>query len=248
MLRFSAALIAAATLVSSAPAFDLGLGLLKKKPKGDSQDKVKQLVGTLQTDPDEKKRLAALGELREYDTRHHPELVPSLIASLQKDPSPTVRSSAADTIGKTKPVYQQAGLALESSQAEDPAKEVREAAKAALFQYHLNGYRPPAVGGKFIGQTSEPPLAAPKPPVAIVPTTPNPTNVASSGETVFRPITNAVGKGTVHMQTAEPPLAKPKPTPVSPPASVPELPIPSPRDSIAIPPMPTISVPPPLGK
>lgn len=189
--------IALATILAvaaDANAIDFGLGLFKRKQqpqKAEATTKVKQLIATLHNDMDEKKRRAAAEELRGFDPRNAPEVIPALIGSLQRDPSPTVRIEVVDSLGKLKPVSTQAGIAMETALQSDPDAKVREAVKAALWQYHLNGYRPPT-NSPFATQTSEPPLA-PK-------TT-----------TGFRPITNTVGKSVNYPQTAEPPLAKPKP-------------------------------------
>jgi hypothetical protein len=235
-VKRTAAFIALAATLALAPdagAIDFGLGLFKRKQqpqKAEPPSKVKQLVATLQTDLDEKKRRAAAEELRGIDPRNAPEVVPALIGSLQKDPSPAVRIEAVESLGKLKPVATQAGIAMETALQADPDAKVREAVKAALWQYHLNGYRPPT-NSPFAAQTGEPPFA-PKP--------------TTSG---FRPITNTVGKGVNFPQTAEPPLAKPKPkaTPaptVTPPPKVTEPPKSTEPTKTTLPlPMPTTPAP-----
>lgn len=219
--------------VQPAAAIDFGLGnLFKKKPKAEPPpSRVKQHVVALQTDPDEKKRLAAATELRGFDPRNNPDLVSALIAALQKDPSPAVRAEAATTLGKLKPVYQPAGLAMEAAQGSDPAAEVREALKSALWQYHLNGYR--SAQANAAEQSAEPPLAKPRP--TVVASTPT--------EPTFRPITGGMGKGSLYPQTSEPPLAKPAaPTTVLP-TPMPANAVPAP--TVIAPPVPTITPPPP---
>ncbi len=244
-----------ATFAAAAPeaaAIDLGLGILKRRPRNDAADKVKQLVTTLQSDPDEKHRLAAVGELAGFDTRNHKDVVPTLISSMQKDPAPAVRAEAAESLGKIKPVTQQAALALEAVQSSDPAQSVRDAAKSALFQYHLNGYRSTSTQGAT--QSEEPPLATPRPMLTTLPTKPLPVKEPS-----FTAIPNAVGKGVFSHQTVEPPLAKPKseplPIPVPVPAATPPIPQPQPQPmpaisappTIAVPPLPPTITPPPLA-
>lgn len=128
--------------------------------------KVKQLTDTLRTDTSEKKRKAAAVELREYDPRAHTELLPALVAALQKDASAAVRAEAAESIAQSKLVNTVAGNALETAAAADPARTVRDAAKQALWDYHLIGYRSTTGADGFVGQTPEPPIAkrpAPRP-------------------------------------------------------------------------------------
>jgi hypothetical protein len=208
------------------------LGIFRKKTKEEPPQRVKQLLDTLRADADEKKRAAAAAELKEHDPRTHAEIIPALITAIQRDPSATVRSVAAETIGRLKPVSQQAGVALEQTLASDPVEEVRKAAQKALWDYHLNGYR--SVGANpSHPQTAEPPLAKPRPmanaPI-ITPTSPTPSSVAQP--TQARPITTGIGKGAVYPQTIEPPLAKPKTRPI-------EQQITPPTPSLSVPPLPT---------
>lgn len=172
-----------AILVLIAP---VGAGpIFGHKPKLDAA-RVKQLNVTLRTDPDEKKRRAAVAELREADPRVVPEVIPTLIATLQRDASATVRAAAADVIGRFKVIYPLAGLALENAAESDPSAEVRGAAQQALWEYHLNGYRSSRGADGIAGQTPEPPLAklpaprptivTPPPPVLVVPIPQVPSN------------------------------------------------------------------------
>lgn len=234
MNRIVLSILAAGIAASSpgaAQAIDFpnfGLGLFKRKPKEEtpSAASTAQFVATLASDPDEAKRLSAAAGLAVADPRTDANVIPALISSLQRDPSPSVRSQAAEVIGKLKPVYQHAGLALQTAAQADPAESVRDAAKAALWQYHLAGYRAPqAIGGSSSLQTAEPPLANPRstPPGTVTQTLPTPP-VGVSNES-FRPISMGMGKGTTFQQTIEPPLAV-KSVPV--PAPVPTPPIPAP--------------------
>lgn len=224
------AALLAFTPEASAIDLNFGLGLFKRKQqpqKTEPSSKAKQLIATLQNDMDEKKRRAAAEELRSLDPRNEPTVVPALIGSLQKDPSPAVRIEAVESLGKLKPISQQAGIAMETALQADPDAKVREAVKATLWQYHLSGYRPPT-NSPFAAQTGEPPLA-PK---------------TTSG---FRPITNAVGKGTNFPQTTEPPLAKPKPKTAAPTVAPPPKTTEPPKTTLPLPmpTTPTIPAPPP---
>ena len=125
-------LVGVAVTASQSPA--QGLNIFKRRSKSDPPAKVKQLAETLRTSPDEGKRKQAAEELREFDPRSNPDLIPALMGAVQKDPVPAVRSAAAEAIGKLKPVSQPAGLTLEAVAQADPDAAVREAAKQALWQ------------------------------------------------------------------------------------------------------------------
>ena len=188
-----------------AAAVDFGLGLFKRRQaKADvPQSRAKQLVEILRTDPDEDKRIAAATELKGLDPRNNPEIIPGLMASLQKDPSPAVRIEAVKALGDLKPVSEPAGLAMEAARASDPDAKVVEAIRKSLFQYHLNGYRTPESGSPFATETDTPGSKRP----AVKPTL------------GFQPIKNSIGKALPTLLTAEPPLAPPKPKfPAVPPA------------------------------
>lgn len=251
------------------------LGIFRKKnpDKDEPQPKSKQIVETLKSDTDEKKRQAAAVQLRDEDPRTNADILPTLIASLQRDPSTAVRSEVAETIGKLKPVSQVAGAALEQTFVSDPSESVRKSSQKALWDYHLNGYRSTGANAAM-PQTAEPPLAKPKSaPIALPVSRQKPlttaTAVAPPATTPApaRPITTGIGKGAIYPQTIEPPLAKPKETAIVPPVpsiQVPPLPkndnpgiaiptpvelpsIPKVTDGVpTIPPLPaTPSIPPP---
>jgi len=155
--RFIIAVLFVGGFVASVAAQDEGNGLFNRKSRPD-QSRVRFLAELLRTEPDEKKRKAAVNELAEADPRAHPEVMPALVAALKKDAA-AVRAAAAEVIGKFKTTFPLAGAALESIAESDPDPTVRSAAKQALWDYHLNGYRSPKVGEAGVGQTSEPPLA-----------------------------------------------------------------------------------------
>lgn len=253
MRRTAAAILAlaATTEVTSVhaefPKFEIPrLGIFRKKkedppapakpgqPAGTAADapaakSTNPAITTLRTDRDEKDRVAAAVTLRNADPRNDLEVLPTLMTSLQQDPSPTVRAAVAETIGKLKPVSVEAGATLEGAVIGDPSEAVRKAAQAALWQYHLNGYRSTAANAA-IPQTVEPPLARPKSIPTPMPN-PAPTPLPTLGtltsntkpqaapapvqpvvQPVARPISTGIGRGAIYPQTIEPPLAKPKPT------------------------------------
>src|SRR5436190_13190718 len=125
------------SLASPAPA-----GIFSRsKPKANPAERVPELLIQLKTDKDEAKRAAAAEELRQFDPKAYPEIMATLIDALAKDASPAVRSEVATSIGKLRPISQQAGYALEQATANDGSMRVRMSARQALWQYHLIGYR-----------------------------------------------------------------------------------------------------------
>ena len=140
------------------------------KGKGKSDAQVRTLVTTLRTDPDEKRRRSAVAELRDADPRTQADVVPALVATLQRDPAAHVRADAADALGGYRTVFPVAGSALEAAAEADPAPVVRDVAKQALWEYHLLGYRSARGADGFAGQTAEPPVAARPQPRPAAPT------------------------------------------------------------------------------
>ncbi|MBX9585383.1 MAG: HEAT repeat domain-containing protein, partial [Gemmataceae bacterium] len=159
------------TLAGLAVAGPAGAGMFERKPKTAAQ--VKRLADGLRADGDEKRRRAAVAELREADPRVLPDVIPALVGVLQRDPSAAVRADAAEAIGSFKTAFPVAGAALEAAAEADPSAAVRDAAQQALWEYHLNGYRSLKGADGIAGQTAEPPLAKrpPKPtaPEAVTP-------------------------------------------------------------------------------
>ena len=137
-------------------------GIFGKKNKPTPAERVPELITIVKTDGDEHKRSSAVEELRQYDPKQFPNIVPALIDALMTDAKPSVRSEAAQTLSKLRPVTKEAGWALEQAVAKDSSMRVRLQARSALLHYHLAGYH----GGKDPGpalspQSPEPPLAAP---------------------------------------------------------------------------------------
>src|SRR5579859_6295392 len=149
--------LALAWLCTSAPAgifFNRG-----KKPTADEQ--IADLVKTLRTNPDERHRASAAEELVKFDAKSHPTVAATLIDSVMKDPSAAVRYEAAQSLGKVRPITSQTAYALEYALSNDVSTRVRTAAKSALWQYHVAGYR--GIGPSLPPQTAEPGFAAPIP-------------------------------------------------------------------------------------
>lgn len=142
------------------------------KPFRIENSRLHQLIQIIQTDQDETKRKAAIVELGRADPRLTTEVIQTITEALLKDPSPAVRLTAIETIGRFNTVFPLTGLALESTVELDASPLVRKAAKEALWHYHLIGYKSSKSGKEFAMQTVEPPLA--KPARAPVPVTSEP--------------------------------------------------------------------------
>src|SRR5262249_56649337 len=95
--------------------------------------------------------------------KQFPTIVPALVDALMTDPKPGVRSEAAQSLSKLRPVSKEAGWALEQAVAKDASMRVRLQARSALLHYHLAGYRvgKEAAPAPATTQSAEPPLAAP---------------------------------------------------------------------------------------
>jgi HEAT repeats len=239
------------------------LNPLNRFKKEEPVNKAKAAAEILRTDPDEKKRVAAAEDIADADAKLVGEAMPTLIASLKQDPSATVRTTVATSIGKIKAITPAAGVVLESAAANDPSEAVRKASQTSLNAYLQNGYRPTTA---TVSQTLEPPLAKPRPQmpsqnakaVMVAP----PQNTAKIVPPAKEVVPTGINRGPSFNETTEPPLAKkistppitekteiesppvapPKAMPVMPaPASMPRMPSPEPSQSQ----MPVIVPPPP---
>src|SRR5437899_5431572 len=99
--------------------------LFGKKTRPDPGARVPELLYTVKMDKEERKRSSAAEELREYDTKKFPEIVPILVDVLQNDTYWGTRFEAAQTLGKLRPVSQMAGQALERASSKDAHLRVR---------------------------------------------------------------------------------------------------------------------------
>lgn len=210
MGRISIGLVLLALLF--APLTPSHAGLFRKS-KPEPAKYVPMLIQVLKEDTEEQNRVRAAEELREYDPKNFPDILPALTEALTNDPSFKVRAESAESLGKINLVSPKSGYALEQSQKYDSAKSVREASRAALLQYRVRGYRSGKESETTSTQTQEPPLARPST-SPTPPTSPTPSN---PGTSVVRPPVQATPagfpKGSVviggRVQTPEPPLAKP---------------------------------------
>lgn len=214
MSRHRPALVLLALLSLAVPA---SAGIFGKKEKPDPKVRVPELIATVKNDKDESKRAAAAEELRQYDVAAFPDIVPVLIDVLLTDPKPAVRSEAADSLGKIRPISQEAGWALEQALAKDGSMRVRLRARYALMSYHWAGYQ-----GK--------PKESPAPPKDAKPAVPAPPP-AKDAPKALRPVP-APGRLPLLHESPPPPLAEPRPAkPTAPPPGPgPEIPPPPSRD------------------
>jgi len=158
-------------LIAIAVAMNAQAGPRRPKPGPDV------LIETLKTNPDERARAAAIEDLRDYDLKNFPDILPAWIEALQHDSSVDVRLAAARSIGGMRPISQQGGFALERAAHTDPSWLVRGAANRNLGTWKLFfGYRPGRAPVQQNFQTGEPPLAAPLPPIKATPLVAPPTN------------------------------------------------------------------------
>jgi hypothetical protein len=180
-------------------------GIFGKKNKPTPADRVPELITIVKTDGDEHKRSSAVEELRQYDTKQFPNIVPALIDALTTDAKPSVRAEAAQSLSKLRPVTKEAGWALEQAVAKDSSMRVRLQARSALLHYHLAGYHggKDAVGPTLTPQSSEPPLAAPTPSKPAAATAPPPRLQATP---VSQPAKAAPGAPAVNTPSTPQPL------------------------------------------
>lgn len=126
---------------------------------------VRELLHTAKSDPDENKRTAAIGELRDLDAQANPDIVPTLIDLLQNDTRPGVRREAASALGRVRPGTAAAGQALQQAASKDPSLRVRMQAWSSykLFQLGGNGRPAPKENLPSVKRptTDEPPLIDP---------------------------------------------------------------------------------------
>ena len=147
----------------------------KSPPPPPPAQRVSELVGIVRTDSDERKRTSAVEELRNFDTKAFPEIVPVLAEAAIKDTKPGVRAEAINSLVRIRPISNIAGQAIEGASQHDEYWRNRMSAQTALVRYRMAGYvspptpppaptppqnakgTPPAV--KPPPQTGEPPLA-----------------------------------------------------------------------------------------
>ena len=236
-------------------------GPFRKTSKPDPATHVPLLLQVLRSHTDERVRETAANSLREYDAKAFPEILPALTEALTTDKSSSVRSEAAESIGKIRPISIQAGYALEQAIANDKVLSVKLAARAAMLQYRLLGIV--STKADLATQSAEPPLAAVTEEKSLVAETvlrPTPSPIPVTGPVAPPPLApktlSPIGPEAQTLapkqapQTDEPPFAEPsKRGPVltaEPKKTTPVITIPSgPREIIT--PIPNVTRPEPVG-
>jgi hypothetical protein len=195
-------------LLTALPALaSAGVFFGKKTVRVDPAQRVPQLLATVKSDGDESRRASAAEELRDYDPGQFPEIVTVLADVLLTDAKVGVRAEAAHTLGKLRPINQQAGWALEQAAARDSSLRVRLAAKTALMGYYMAGYKGNKKDPNTMPTTNEPPLADPTARVSPTPMPAPTVRTAQPTPSLVQPTR------VVPNETPPPPLADPLPLP-----------------------------------
>lgn len=165
------------------------LNILKRRPE--PAPKVPELIHQLQGSDQARSRSTAANDLRQYDAKQFPEVIRALIHSLEHDVNPSVRAEAAQALGRTHPITQAAGQALERAASKDSVWRVRMQAWSSLKGIQIQGWRnqgpsavedyivnaapaaPPQQKSKSLFEVQAPSIPLPSPPVAITTPTPN---------------------------------------------------------------------------
>jgi hypothetical protein len=221
--------------------------LFGKKTKPNPAERVPELIIIVKTDKDESKRVAAAEELRQYDAAANPDVVPVLIDVLMNDPKPAVRIEAAESLGKIRPVSQEAGWALEQAKEKDASFRVRTRCRYVLLGYEWAGYHSDP-------KLKEAPPANPKdaPPVEkgkVIIAPPGP-DLGGKGKVITpapvltpKPLPTTTTRPNIG-ETVPPPLADPKPAPAPSGAPRPLPPGPTAPQKVEPSPLPSIPLPP----
>src|SRR5262249_31834671 len=145
----------------------------ERKQKVDPVQRVSELMVTVKTDKDERKRARAAEQLGAFDGKLFPEIVPILADVAETDAKQSVRLDAVSSLAGIRPISATAGMALEKAAASDASWKVRWHAKTALVKYRFAGYSQAKFEPKATKQTEpinsaavlSPPPQANSPPV-----------------------------------------------------------------------------------
>jgi hypothetical protein len=191
-------------------------GIFGRSTKPDPTTQVPALIDMLKGAKEERDRVAAANALREYDAKVYPEILPALTDALAGDTSASVRTEAAESIGRIRPITAQAGYALEQAKENDKSLRVRTAARLALLQYKILGWIP-GTKAEIAFQTKEPPLASESiksvPSTKVLSATPSPVLAAAPvAPPTVKPLipTSPPGPELIapkQAETSEPPVA-----------------------------------------
>jgi hypothetical protein len=234
-MRWYLPLLALAVVALAVPPPARAINLFGRRARANPAERVPELINTIRTAPEERKRSAAVEELRQYDAAAYPQIVPVLADALKGDSSAAVRAEAAHSLGRLRPATSAAAEALEAA-THDAALRVRWQARSALMFYPSAATRqtvkgreqapparpvvverPPAAGGSTVPAD---PLLLPVPagPTVAAPGTgtAEPPRVAPAG--IARPLPRGPEavpvpppQGTAQPTSTEPPRSTPAP-------------------------------------
>jgi hypothetical protein len=179
------------------------LQLFGKRPKVNPQERVPELLGKVKSDKEERQRISAASELRQYDGAAFPQIAFTLIDVMQSDASSSVRLEAAVSLARLRPSTQEASQALQQAASKDSSLRVRMQARTSLMFYHVsNSPRKTEPQGPILPTT---PMSNPV-------VTPTQGTAPANGPPLVmpRPLPNGPRQpATFPTPTAEPPLLQP---------------------------------------
>jgi hypothetical protein len=199
--------------------------LFNRKPKTPAPQRVGELIVQAKSDQDERKRAAAAAELRDFDGRAHPEIVPVLVDIARTDSKASVRLEAISSLARVRPISQDAGQALEWAATHDESWKVRFQAKSSLTRYQWAGYgnnrkESPTPNINLPPSTQEPPVINSRVPSTnpppIVRTTPKTPAAAPSSAPQAQPpvVVTTIKPKQAPAATASKPNLAPTPPPI----------------------------------
>jgi hypothetical protein len=235
-MRSLQALLILAVVLTAAPSAS-AINLFSRRAKVNPAERVPELLSIVKSAAEERKRVSAVDELRQYDAAAFPQIVPVLLDVLKTDPSTSVRVEAAHSLGRLRPASPAVAQVLDGAAGHDASTRVRWQARAALLFY-------PASVPHTAARPNEPSSQQPRPtvsagPAPMVPANPVLLPVPGQGQpvTTSQPPPTATGiarplpRGpeprpatpTPPAATGEPPLAGPTPVIVPEPPDGPVL-------------------------
>jgi hypothetical protein len=211
-MRWSFPLLVLAALAFAAPSPARAFSLFSRRPKVDPAQRVPELINTIRTAHEERKRVAAIEELYQYDAAAFPQIVPLLTDLLKNDPSSSVRAEAAHSLGRLRPASPAASEALDAA-IHDSALRVRWQARSALLFYPTTAAPPTATAKKGPPPLPAPvvvdsPRTAPANPVLLPVPSPAPTIAPVRAPDIARPLPRGP---SATPPSSEPPIAVPDP-------------------------------------
>jgi hypothetical protein len=165
-------------------------------------------LGKVKGDKDERQRVAAAAELRQFEGNSFPEIAFVLMDVLQSDSAASVRLEAAVSLARLRPSTQEAQQALQQAAAKDGSLRVRMQARTSLMFYHVsNTPKKSEPQGPILPTTP-----APAPAPTVTPTQGfAPINQPPTGLPRPLPAGPTQPAAMPTHQTAEPPLLQPLP-------------------------------------